>query len=62
MKIKILNGSPRKENTTAMCEAFAEGAKEAGHDVEILHVGSQVALHVNTVTERVKANVFSRMT
>ena len=39
MKIKILNGSPRKENTAAMCEAFAEGAKEAGHDVEILHVG-----------------------
>lgn len=22
-----------------MCEAFAEGAKEAGHEVEILHVG-----------------------
>ncbi|MCR5773631.1 MAG: flavodoxin family protein [Lachnospiraceae bacterium] len=39
MVIKILNGSPRKENTAAMCEAFAEGAKEAGHDVEILHVG-----------------------
>ncbi len=29
----------RKENTLAMCEAFAEGAKEAGHEVEILHVG-----------------------
>ena len=39
MNIKILNGSPRKENTAAMCEAFLEGAKEAGHDVEILHVG-----------------------
>lgn len=39
MVIKILNGSPRKENTAAMAEAFAEGAREVGHDVEILHVG-----------------------
>ncbi len=39
MKIAILNGSPRKENTDAMVQAFAEGAREAGHEVEILHVG-----------------------
>ena len=39
MRITILNGSPRKENTAAMVDAFAEGAKAAGHEVEILHVG-----------------------
>ena len=39
MKIAILNGSPRVGNTAAMVDAFAEGAKEAGHEIEILHVG-----------------------
>ena len=39
MKITILNGSPRKQNTAAMVEAFAEGAKAAGHEVEIIQVG-----------------------
>lgn len=39
MKIAILNGSPRKGNTAAMVNAFAEGAREAGHEVDILHVG-----------------------
>ena len=38
MKIVILNGSPRKGNTTALVNAFAEGATQAGHEVEILHV------------------------
>jgi len=33
MKIAVLNGSPRKENTSAMVDAFTEGAKAAGHDV-----------------------------
>lgn len=39
MKIAILNGSPRAKNTTAMVNAFADGAKEVGHEVNILHVG-----------------------
>ncbi len=39
MKIAVLNGSPRKENTAAMVEAFQEGAEAAGHEVEVYHVG-----------------------
>ena len=39
MKITIFNGSPRKQNTAAMVDAFAQDAKEAGHEIEILHVG-----------------------
>ena len=39
MKIAILNGSPKAGNTAAMVKAFAEGAKEAGHEVEVLLVG-----------------------
>ena len=39
MKITILNGSPRKGNTTAMCAAFAEGAQAAGHEVQTIQVG-----------------------
>ena len=31
MKIAIFNGSPRKENTTAMVQAFRLGAESAGH-------------------------------
>lgn len=39
MKILVLNGSPRANgNTTAMVEAFAEGAREAGHQVDMIPV------------------------
>ena len=38
-KITILNGSPRKQNTAAMVDAFVEGAKAAGNEVEVLQVG-----------------------
>lgn len=39
MKIAVLNGSPKVGNTAAMVEAFKQGAEEAGHEVEVLHVG-----------------------
>ena len=39
MKIAVFNGSPRKENTAALVEAFREGAEAAGHEVQVLHVG-----------------------
>ncbi len=40
MKILILNGSARRGgNTSALVEAFREGAESAGHVVEIANVG-----------------------
>ena len=39
MKIAILTGSPRKENTSAMVQAFIEGATAAGHEAFELQVG-----------------------
>lgn len=40
MNILVLNGSPRpKGNTSAMVEAFTEGAREAGHTVTNIQVG-----------------------
>lgn len=39
MNILVLNGSPRKEGSTAaMVGAFAAGAREAGHQVDIVPV------------------------
>ena len=40
-QIMIPNGSPRKNgNTSALVEAFAKGAEEAGHTVTIFHLDS----------------------
>lgn len=39
MKILVLNGSPRPNgNTAAMVAAFADGARESGHEVNIINV------------------------
>ena len=40
-KIVILNGSPRKNgNTSALVQAFREGAESAGHTVTEFHLAS----------------------
>ncbi len=39
MKIAMFNGSPRKGTTSAMVQAFREGAEAAGHQVEEYQVG-----------------------
>lgn len=39
MKILVLNGSPRHDgNTAAMVNAFTEGARESGHEVNVIDV------------------------
>ncbi len=39
MKILVLNGSPRPNgNTASMADAFAEGAKENGHEIIVAPV------------------------
>ena len=37
-KVLILSGSPRRGNSDALCDAFFQGAKEVGHDVEKIRV------------------------
>ena len=39
MKIAVFNGNPRKGTTSAMVQAFREGAQAAGHEVEEYQVG-----------------------
>lgn len=39
MKILVLNGSPRPNGaTSAMTEAFAQGTRQAGHEVDVIAV------------------------
>ncbi len=41
MKITVLNGSPRKNgNTQIMIDTFCKGAKEVGHETEVLAIAS----------------------
>lgn len=41
-KILILSGSPRREgNSDLLCDEFARGAKEAGHEVEKIRVAEK---------------------
>jgi multimeric flavodoxin WrbA len=41
-KILIIVSSPRKGgNSELLCEAFAKGAREAGHEVELLSLGGK---------------------
>ena len=40
MKIAILDGSPRKQNTAAAAGVFAECAQECGHEAEVVKVGT----------------------
>ena len=42
MKILVLNGSPHVNgNTTAMVNAFKEGAESKGHTVDVIQVGTK---------------------
>lgn len=66
MKILILNGSPRPDgNTAAMAKAFAKGAAESGHEVNLISVcqknidGCLACEYCHTGG---MAGVFSRMT
>ena len=41
-KVLILSGSPRKGgNSDNLCDEFARGAQEAGHEVEKIHVAAK---------------------
>ena len=45
MNVVILQGSPNRDGSTAiLCEEFARGARQAGHDVERIDV-AQADVH-----------------
>lgn len=44
MNILVLNGSPRPHgNTAAMVAAFAKGAQENGHPIDVVNVCQKIA-------------------
>lgn len=65
MKILVLNGSPRPNgNTASMVEAFAEGAKENGHEIIVVRYAKRKLRDVwpvNTAIPKERAGVSSRM-
>lgn len=53
MNILVLNGSPRPNGTTAaMVDAFAEGAKEAGHKLDVISVLKLEDMGIYTLHEK----------
>lgn len=62
-KVLILSGSPRKNgNSDILCDEFAKGATEAGHNVEKIYVSERIYTLVLLVTIAVKiaARVYLR--
>lgn len=57
-KVLILSGSPRKGgNSDILCDEFAKGATEAGHNVEKIHVSEKNIHFVLLVIIAVKTAV-----
>ena len=65
MRILALNGSPRiYGNTVAMVSAFAEGAQENGHQVDVVNVCRKKlpgVLPANTVTKKISGDERQRV-
>ena len=62
-KVLILSGSPRKNgNSDILCDEFAKGATEAGHNVEKVHV-SEKNIHpciACSIAVKIAARVYLR--
>lgn len=59
-KVLILSGSPRKNgNSDILCDEFAKGATEAGHNVEKIHV-SEKNIHLVTIAVKIAVRVYLR--
>ena len=56
-KVLIISSSPRKNsNSETLCKAFAEGAKEAGNEVEIVTLQTCWFLHCLFTITRCRAS------